>query len=68
MQSTSCLGINQYLIEIFTLKFKEEKIGSVSPSSVYRYKKQLKFEFRAPKIRQFLSQQNVEERLLFSNS
>ena len=56
----SCKDISEQL--------KEEKIGSVSPSSVYHYKKQLKFEFIAPNIRQFLSHQNVEERLLFSNS
>ena len=49
-------------------QIKEDNVADISPSSVYRYKKQLKFEFKPPKIRQALSQKNIEERLLFSYS
>lgn len=45
---SSCIGISNDL--------KSKNIGNVSPSSVFRYRKILKFNFKAPKIQQFLSE------------
>lgn len=49
-------------------QLKSENIAKVSPTSVYIYKKEMKFEYKARKIRQFLSLNNIDERLFFSYS
>ena len=41
----------------------------ISPSTINRYRKDiLEFDFKPPKVKQFLSEENIASRILFSNS
>lgn len=49
--------------------FFSQKNIQLSPSTINRYQKEiLEFDFKPPKVQQFLSEENIASRILFSNS
>lgn len=59
-RTMTCLQISQ--------KIYEDVLLNISPTTVFRYKKKLRFEYKPPKIRQFLNPQQIYNRVLFSHS
>lgn len=56
----SCEKISQNLSDIYHIE--------ISPTTVYRLRKSLQFNYKPPKIKQFLTQNQIEYRKLFARS
>ena len=66
----SILTINDRTMTCFQIsqKIYEDVKPNISPTPVFRYKKKLRFEYKPPKIRQFLTPELILNRLRFSYS
>ncbi len=64
------LTINDRSISSYSIAHKiiDEGLLNISPSTVLRYRKSLEFQYKPPKIRQFLSPIHIFNRILFAHS